>query len=726
MSEQDISKKKELFLKLVDKGRLHDAIKGLRRFSERNMAWELTDEINRAESAYRYLLRYAVDGIDDPQRQSIYNKIVNQLIGIFERLQRQVYSRSDARIYYNTVRSYSDLHFYSQYKIYKNMLSSSDVFSSVITGGVDKAGTESAERDMFNVAWIAYPFAEDDKKAVLSLMSDEVAPFHVKQLIVSAITLGNMMYFEDSRFSTLADIYSGDYDERLSVTALVGLLMSLSVHRVRKMSDRVADRLDALKDYPQWKSDIKLVFMEFIRTRDTDRITRKLRDELVPEMLKMSPEITKNMNDPEKMLDLSDVEENPEWQDIFEKSGLAERLKELSEIQEEGGDVFMGTFAHLKSFPFFFEISNWFLPFHDDHSMLDNIGAGGDVIGELIAGASFLCNSDKYSFILALGSVPQAQRDMMLGQLKLQNINAAELQNSSLNLDTDRRRNIINKYVQDLYRFFRLFRRKDDFNDPFAGELNLTAVPLLADEFYDGDTLPLVAEFYFRHKYYREAIDVFKLYEEHTFPQADLYQKMGYCEQRLGNISGALQYYEQAELLNSRSSWTIKRIASCHRILGNYRQALDYYRRFDSMEPDNVSVQIYMAECLISLSDFDEALKYLFKSTYLDETSVRSRRLLAWSLMMTGDFTRAEEQYRIILSADPSVTDYFNAGHLYLASGQRRKAIDTYLRGVAGGDGSVSSFVDAMNADSGDLQKIGVSPADIPLIIDAVKYSLND
>lgn len=729
MPEQDISKKKELFLRLVDKGRLHDAIKGLRKFCERNMAWELTDEVGRAESAYRYLLRYAVDGVADPQRQSIYGRIVNQLILIFERLERQVYSVSDARLYYNAVRSYSNLDFDSRYKSYRGLLSESDEFSAVLSGADGRRGVselESAERDLFNVIWVSYPFSDDDKTSVLRFMSDDVIPFHVKQLIVSALTLGNIMYFDDNRFSVLAGVYSDNCDERLSVTALVGILLSLAVHRKRRMSESVVNRLGSLRELPQWKNDLKTVFIELIRTRDTERISRKFREELVPKMIKIRPEITNSINNPGKSLDLSEIDENPEWQDIFEKSGLADKIKELSDIQEEGGDVFMGTFAHLKSFPFFYEISNWFLPFHTGHSTVAALGEGRDVIGGLIAGSAFLCNNDKYSFVLALGSVQNSQRDLMLNQLKAQNINAAELQSASLDLSTDRRRNIANKYIQDLYRFFRLFRRKDDFTDPFDGGLNLTAVPLLADEFSEGDTLPLVAEFYFRHKYYEEAMEVFKLYEAHTFPQADLYQKMGYCMQRMGDIPEALRYYEQAELLNSRSSWTIKRIASCHRMLGNAAQSLDYYRRLDEMEPDTVSVQLYIAECLIYMSKCDEALKYLFKALYLDESSRKARRLMAWALMMTKDFGRAEEQYKQILAEEPDMTDYFNAGHLLLASGRRREAMGRYIAGISSGGGSVQTFADALNADSKDLERIGVPMAEIPLIIDAVKYAIAD
>ncbi len=75
-------------------------------------------------------------------------------------------------------------------------------------------------------------------------------------------------------------------------------------------------------------------------------------------------------------------------------------------MQEDGGDVFMSTFANLKSFPFFSDVVNWFMPFHLDNLTVKNaLGSELSAIGNLVLSSPFLCNGDKYSFILALSSV---------------------------------------------------------------------------------------------------------------------------------------------------------------------------------------------------------------------------------------------------------------------------------------------------------------------------------
>ena len=43
---------------------------------------------------------------------------------------------------------------------------------------------------------------------------------------------------------------------------------------------------------------------------------------------------------------------NPDWENVFEHSALGDKLREINELQMEGADVYMSTFAPLKNFPF--------------------------------------------------------------------------------------------------------------------------------------------------------------------------------------------------------------------------------------------------------------------------------------------------------------------------------------------------------------------------------------
>ncbi len=730
MSENDILKKKEFFVRLLQTGRLHDAFALLRQASERHLTWEITDDINSIEREYRCMLEYAVSRAQDSNRANFYNDVIARLLRIFNRLVRQIAAKDDSRMYYSVLRSYGRLTVKAAIDQYLAALRKSDSFAMALSdnpSAVAPSEIESLERTLFNVVWVSYPLTKDSRDDIKSLLASEAVPSHVKMLVVSALTLGNMMFADEYRYEILSAVYSEDADAALSLRALVGIVLSLYLHRDEPTVSRSVEMMLNVEQELGYKlrSDLKNVFLEVIRTRDTERITRKMRDEVVPDLLKIKSKFPKEFNQTDFTIDINDIEENPEWADMLEQSGMAEKMRELSEIQEEGGDVFMATFAQLKTFAFFYEPANWFLPFRADHSEVARLGDDSQVVTTLLSKAPMFCESDKYSFILAVGQVPEAQRKMMLSQLEAQNINMAELQNATLDLGDATRRNIINKYVQDLYRFFRLYRRHDDFDDPFATELNLAALPLLRRCYESDDTLQLVAQFYFSHKYYREALDVYRAMESSGLLSEELYQKMGFCNQSLGNLPEALRYYEQAELLNGKSLWTLRRLAQCNRRLRNYEAAIGYYNRVDAIQPDKFSVALALGECYAVTGRYDDAIAACYKAIYLDEKSTLPWRPLAWSLMINGDNARADEYFKKILTDNPSPADYLNIGHFHLLNHNPREAVNAYIASIKADSTGFDRFVADMKSDSDALVHAGLEADIIPLTIDAVRYAMD-
>lgn len=731
MSNNDISRQKDTFNKLLARGRLHDAIKLLKKLSEEGAAWEITDEVNRIDSSYSYLLQYAMQGSDDPGRKDIYDSLKGNLLTAFNRLERLLRSKSTYSSYFNALRGVGSRRVADLVAEGMKLRSENDYFTKALDSGArsaDQQMIEANETQLFNAVWAAFPLSGDDSTALSGLLVSEAVPSYLKSMVMSALMLGALEYPDDRRYIILADAYAhfAEAQPKLAMTALAALLLCLYENRAIPIGRKAYARLEALRDMPSWRSDIKSVFLEFIRTRDTERITRKMTDEIVPEMLKMRPEIEKRMSKTQlDNLDVSDMEENPEWQELLDKSGIADRMKELTEIQEEGGDVMMGTFSHLKSFPFFNQVANWFMPFHTGHSVVAAAGESSDIIASLLDKAPFMCDSDKYSFMLALTSVASAQRNLMASQLRQQNISAAEIQNADLDLSPDRRRNYANKFVQNLYRFFRLYSRRQDFCDPFAGEINLAEVNLLRDDFPD-DTLPLVAEFYFRHKYFSEALSVFGAVECNAPASASLYQKMGYCEQKLGNIDEALRYYEQAELLDNSSKWTSKKLAACYKAAGKYEKALEKYREIESQEPENASVASSIGVCLSELGRNEEAVGAFFKACYLTGDSANALRGLGWAQILAGQFDKASATYaKLLAQPDPQPDDYLNSGHAALGMRDNASALSRYVDYVRASGGNFTRLLNAMRADTPRLSEAGVDPEIIPLILDAVAYKID-
>lgn len=71
--------------------------------------WRVTDEIERLRSAYEYMSRYALDGIEDPERENVYLGIVKGIRTLADRIVRQAKAKDASTIYFDAVR-YSQLH----------------------------------------------------------------------------------------------------------------------------------------------------------------------------------------------------------------------------------------------------------------------------------------------------------------------------------------------------------------------------------------------------------------------------------------------------------------------------------------------------------------------------------------------------------------------------------------------------------------------------------------
>jgi tetratricopeptide (TPR) repeat protein len=563
-----------------------------------------------------------------------------------------------------------------------------------------------------------YPLGGADEASLLDAIADKSLPGYFKSLIISAVLMGLMEQADERRMLLLMDAYASD-DADVSVRALCALLVGMWLYRNRHMSARMRNRLAALKEMPGWVRDVRMATMQYVRSRDTERITRKFNEEVIPEMMKLRPEIEKLKDKP---LDTEAMEENPEWAEILEKSGVADRLKELQELQEDGGDVMMATFSKLKTFSFFNDISNWFLPFHQSHTQIasDDIPEIATLIS-IMGNAPMFCDNDKYSVALSLSQIPPAQRDMMLRQIRMQTQQMDVVRMAAMDSGhVPQREELAANYVRNLYRFFKLFRRKGEFTDPFSSGLNIPAIPSLEQEFEDSDTLMVIAEFYFKRGYYSDALEVFRRLTAMSSPSAAISQKMGYCEQSVGDISAALRHYEEAEMLDSSSRWTLRRLAWCHRMLGNWDKALDCYRRLAEDKPDDVSLALNIGLSLVKLHRYDEALQYLFKAEFYGSGSEKATRALAWCTLLGGDYERCVKYTATLLAGTtPRPNDYINAGHLSLLTGHPGEAVDHYVDAIKAMEGSVDSFLRRLADDKVTISAFGgVDPQLMAIVVD--------
>jgi tetratricopeptide (TPR) repeat protein len=283
---------------------------------------------------------------------------------------------------------------------------------------------------------------------------------------------------------------------------------------------------------------------------------------------------------------------------------------------------------------------------------------------------------------------------------------------------------ISNQYIQDLYRFYKLFPKRADFEDVFSWSFdfyNKKEIGNILKE--DPKILRNIAEYYFAKGHYDDAASVYRILIRDE-DSGELYQKAAYCFQKSGNFKKALKFYLKAELYGVTNLWNLKKIAFCYRSLKEPAKALEYYRQAEILDPENLNIQLSIANCLLELEQFSEALKCYFKIEYLSPGNKNVRRPIAWCSFVTGKCEQAKNYYNLLVEDDPTKYDLMNLGHVEWSLGNRRAALENYKKSILETGLSQKEFFDVFEEDKQHLAAQGVEEADIPIMLDLLRYSI--
>jgi len=714
-------------------GKLKQAFDKTRLLVQELQWGDVNDQFNDLLQNYRLMLQNFISGTEDPERKTIYNKIIARLIVINSKTREELMMRNATSFEYTQKRYYPHkLHFSTS----GDLLDSLKYFhqqKQIITESEDYSNKEIKRMrgnfekllpDLFFIFWLNTRFEMSEKKVFQEILHPDYPGYTEKNLIISALTLNLWRMFDEEKLLLLIDICQHK-DMQVRQRALVGLCFIMTRYNTYLPFFPVTrNRLMVLADDYKTVENLKNIIILIIGTTDTDRITKKMKEEILPEVMKISPMIKDKM-DAENLLKSEEWdEENPEWNELLEQSGMADKLQELTELQMEGADVYMSTFSMLKNFPFFNETAHWFLPFDPEFSAVEELFENKDkTVLSAFLGNSAICNSDKYSFCLSVLQMPFSQREMMSKSFKAEAEQLEEITKDESLLNPDlAAKNMAKQYIQDLFRFFRIHPQHADFKDIFDFSLNMHQTTFFDMLSANSDLKTHAAEYYFTKKFYPQAIEIFSELIEETSSSSSLYQKIGFSYQKNSQISKALEAYIKADMLMPDDLWTVKKIALCYRLSGNYEKALEHYRHMDFLQPEKFNTKMQIANCLIALEKFKEALKVYAQLEQNDTENENLWRAISWCAFVSGNIHQAEYYNEKIISFTPNATDYLNAGHIAFCKKQRTKAIDYYRKSINEQKNNMELVISQINNDKTHLKNNGIDIDEIPLLTDELSF----
>lgn len=425
-------------------------------------------------------------------------------------------------------------------------------------------------------------------------------------LLVSAVMLATMNVNDPYKWDMLAEVYVRATDQVLKMRALVGWVLSLPYDpRGPRLFPFVQERIKAmLADKTTLKQMLDMQ-MQMLFCCNADADNEEIQRNIMPTLIK-------NTNLQMTRLGIVEKEDDP-MKDIMDPNAAERDMEEMErkyrkmmDMQKQGSDIYFGGFSKMKTFPFFNDLCNWFAPFNAAHPALGAARerlAGSTFLNNLMENGPF-CDSDKYSFALAIAQIMDRMPD-----------NVKEMLNSDATfgptVSKDEQEDpayICRSYLQSLYRFFRLYRSKRDFLNPFIldeledndGNALFLSYKLLACPEMEENAVALCG-FLLKRKMMRELMSMAICYKSSQNPR--LVRFLALVPMTDGKWQEAYDLFASVPE-DQHTEESLRGMAHCCMSLKRFGEAVAIYRRLLAMHPDSFSYQLNLAVCLMSSDAF--------------------------------------------------------------------------------------------------------------------------
>lgn len=733
-----ISKTQRTIYTLLEAGRLLEAINRIEQRAKSGGLYELADEATSIHDRYHYMLQYMVNGGYDPDADRMQRSLIELAYSVADRIEVALRQPVDHEVFFVRRRELGD--------------STLAEALQALHSAEDEAALERAERGAFNRLWTLLTLSDDDVEALRKIFAEGKLPEHTTGILAGALFVGLMCFYDRNKVSALASAYTSCPHRDTELRSLVYLALALNLHKKRWQELDTEDHLqqqliNLCDDNTNLVDDLPNLQESLVRALTTPQLTRQINER----MAGIFHDLFDNARRTGNFM--------PGMQDIMENSDISEQVFDLHELHNSGGDIYAGTFAKLKSYPFFKTLANWFRPFHIDQTdVATNLDDDMRKIIRAIDSNIAVCSSDKYSITLSLSGVPPQGREQMASNM----LGEAEgLREQMRDMDDKQcRRASLNTIVQDLYRFFTMFSRRGEFpplltrywdlRSLITGDDSVNRLMYSEDDGYG----TWCADFMLRHGMYAEALPWLKwLASDINEHDDDAPRKIGYALQCMGEHAEALTYYRQAleQYTNPDSEFggdnpdrntILRQMAACHRALQDYEAAIKCYDLILKQEPDDAATLLGKGHCLMLSGALDRAMSiYLQVDLMSDEDGTattgkqrglmqRAWRAIAWCALLQGNYKRSiAYSQRVIDRGTPRVNDYMNLGHALLLSRDVASAIKQYSHVVAltakkapanKSEQAEPEFVKLFNDDRKHLVGRGFNNNDLSLVVDAV------
>lgn len=632
----------------VTRYNLGGALAAVRMMPELSLMASGRERLEHIQEDYDRMLAYMRSWYDDPKRGALYNNLLYQLWKLLADIEL-AYRKTNVRSYadataktrhanmsHDMVRSVLEA-----YVTDLTMMSLRDIGSDEgIQMDIASSKTELMNRHhdflcrLFHVLWTSPQWQDGEREFYSELLTSSTIDVNDAVTLTGALALGLSEIFDINKMRTLVAVYQRANNASVKQTALVGILLGLPARHFP--FDKLRNVFDDLTGDDDFIEEVASLQVQMLNCMNAENDRQVIEKEIMPTLVKNSKISLGSlglMDDEQSSVD--DILHPERQEQIMEE--MEEKAMRMMKMQQDGADIYFGGFAQSKRSPFFNEMTNWWMPFSMDHpSIPEHVrkAVENSKFMRMIINKGPFCHSDRYSLLImgaqVVGRLPKEIE-------KLENDDAfveAELNGGTGNKETAA--NVRRYYLQNLYRFYKLYDHRDDFTNPFS------RLFMLDEVFSDGrwnKAKARVGRILMKQKRWEWLARLME-----TCHETD-----GECCYMHGSalIHGSRNYSEalrvlQKALVEMPDNERILRLqARALFLTGDYAGAEQTYLLLFENHEDRPTYGLNACISMIKQGKYSDALKLLYQLDFKYENNDDIQRHIAWAQLMAGNTDKA-------------------------------------------------------------------------------------
>ena len=514
---------------------------------------------------------------------------------------------------------------------------------------------------------------EDEAKEYQELLHSTAVDSVTAQLMVSAITLSCLYFFDRKKFQFLFKLAKESEDMQVRVRAWVGwVLCSSQVPGF--MVEECAKDIESLKEDEEGKKLLLLISKILLRSQDMKEDSEAMMKNMFHNM---ADKLSHEDIDLEGKSSFSFIQKDDDDEDEPEDG---RDVDETVELLEDGADIYFTQFRETKKLGFFHSMYNWFMPFYFESPLylsVQEMAGDKERNLHLLLENGTACDSDRYSLLLMLEkekkSFTEALENMAPDEVAEEYLNSMD-EDEAAGFNEEEKKYLEKKklhtaviyYIQDLSRFFNLAPMRKAYDNSIKRDAE--------DELYTTLVLPIFEDAAFDELRYKMARYCFKrncqnfifdLMGNHYPDTVESHYLLAWAAVKSKAKENVVLAYPHIDYLMKNEPGQFQLV----------EMAVDFYERVASYE--NVSAYQKAVDCLIHLMEikkddekallwckkrlakiyvlmerYEDAVKLFYEITYLEPDNLTAAANLAEALLyMDGDDQKNLEKIENILKS---------------------------------------------------------------------------